>query len=137
LKPQVRSDSWEVHTTAKASYFNLGGHVDKNGVVDSLASSYLRDALKKHQNYAKLPAHIQAYINEPNINLARIAGYRAVLGIDDKEMEEKQGVQFIRIAASRSIENTGPSTTDFDASPIDLSSLERMAFDLRLGRTVP
>jgi hypothetical protein len=136
-KRQVSSDLWEVHTTAKASYFNLGGHVDKNGVVDSLASSYLRDALKKHQNYAKLPSHIQAYINEPNINLAKIAGYRALLGIDDKEMEEKQGVQFVRIAASRGIEeNASPSNTEFDASPIDLSSLERMAFDLRLGRTV-
>ena len=137
LKPQISSDLWEVRTTAKASYFNLGGHIDKSGVVDGLASSYLRDALKKHQNYAKLPVHIQAYINEPNINLAKIAAYRALLGIDDKEMEEKQGVQFIRIAAGRGIENTSPSTTDFDASPIDLSSLERMAFDLRLGRTVP
>jgi len=137
LKPQIGSDLWEVHTTAKANYFNLGGHVDKNGVVDSLASSYLRDALKKHQNYAKLPSHIQAYINEPNINLAKIAPYRARLGIDDKEMEEKQGVLFIRIAASRGIENTSPGATDFDASPIDLSSLERMAFDLGLGRTVP
>ena len=137
LKPQISSDLWEVRTTAQANYFNLGGHVDKNGVVDSLASSYLRDALKKHQNYVKLPSHIQAYINEPNINLAKIAPYRARLGIDDKEMEEKQGVQFIRIAASRGIENTSPNTTDFDASPIDLSSLERMAFDLRLGKTVP
>jgi hypothetical protein len=137
LKPQVGSDLWEVRTTAKASYFNLGGHVDKNGAVDTLASSYLRDALKKHQNYPRLPAHIQAYINEPNINLAKIAGYRAVLGMDDKEMEEKQGVQFVRIAASRGIENTSPNTADFDASPIDLSSLERMAFDLSLGRTVP
>jgi hypothetical protein len=136
-KPKISSDLWEVHTTAKANYFNLGGHVDKNGVVDSLASSYLRDALKKHSNYAKLPAHIQTYINEPSIHLAKIAGYRAQLGIDDKEMEEKQGVQFIRIAASRGIEGTGPSTTDFDASPIDLSSLERMAADLRLGMTVP
>jgi hypothetical protein len=135
-KPKISSDLWEVHTTAKASYFNLGGHVDKNGVVDSLASGYLRDALKKHQNYAKLPARIQAYINEPNINLAKIAEYRALLGIDDKEMEEKQGLQFVRIAASRGIENTSASTIDFDASPIDLSSLDRMAFDLRLGRTV-
>jgi hypothetical protein len=137
LKPQTSSDLWEVRTTAKASYFNLGGHVDKNGVVDSLASSYLRDALKKHQNYPKLPSHIQAYINEPNINLAKIAPYRARLGIDDKEMEEKQGVLFIRIAASRGIENISPGTTDFDASPIDLSSLERMAFDLGRGSTVP
>jgi len=136
-KPQISADLWEVHTTAKASYFNLGGHVDKNGVVDSLASSYLRDALKKHQNYAKLPSRIQAYINEPNINLAKIAAYRAQLGIDDKEMEEKQGVQFIRIAASRGIENASLGITDFDASPIDLTPLERMALDLRLGRTVP
>jgi len=137
LKPQISSDLWEVRTTIKASYFNLGGHVDKNGVVDSLASGYLRDALKKHPNYAKLPHNIQAYINEPNINLAKIAGYRALLGIDDKEMEEKQAVQFIRVAASRGIENTSPSATDFDASPIDLSSLEKMAFDLRLQRAVP
>jgi hypothetical protein len=136
-KPQISSDLWEVRTTAKASYFNLGGHVDKNGVVDSLASGYLRDALKKHQNYPKLPPQIQAYINEPNINLAKISGYRARLGIDDKEMEEKQGIQFIRIAAGRGIENTSPSITDFDASPIDLSSLEKMALDLRLRRAVP
>jgi hypothetical protein len=137
LKPQISSDLWEVRTTEKANYFNLGGHVDKSGLVDGLASSYLRDALKKHQNYPKLPSRIQAAINEPNINLAKVAGYRALLGIDDKEMEEKQGVQFIRIAAGRGIENTSPSTTDFDASPIDLSSLERMAFDLGLGATVP
>jgi hypothetical protein len=137
LKPQISSDLWKVRPTSKASYFNLGGHIDDNGVVDSLASSYLRDALKKHQNYANLPSQIQAYINEQNINLAKISGYRAQLGVNDKEMEEKQGVQFIRIAASRGIENTSPSTTDFDASPIDLSSLERMAFDLRLETTVP
>jgi hypothetical protein len=133
LKSPTRSDLWEVHTTAKASYFNLGGHVDKNGIVDSLASSYLRDALKKHQNYATLPSNIRAYINEPNINLTKIAGYRALLGIDDKEMEEKQGVQFIKVAANRGIENSSSSTTDFDASPIDLSSLERMAIDLKLS----
>ncbi len=134
-KPQISSDFWEVHTTAKASYFNLGGHVDKNGVVDSLASSYLRDALKKHKNYAKLPPQIQVYIDGPNVNLAKIAGYRALLGMDDKEMEEKQGVKFIRIASSRGIEITSPSAVDFDASPIDLSSLERMDFDLRLRMT--
>jgi hypothetical protein len=137
LKSQSSSDLWEVHTTAKANYFNLGGHVDKNGVVDSLASSYLRDALKKHQNFAKLPSRIQGYITEPNINLAKIAAYRALLGIDDKEMEEKQGLQFVRIVASRGIEDISPGTTDFDAPPIDLSSLESMAFDLRLGRIVP
>jgi hypothetical protein len=137
-KPQINSDFWEVHTTAKASYFNLGGHVDKNGVVDSLASSYLRDALMKHKNYAKLPPQIQIYIDGPSINLAKIAGYRALLGIDDKEMEEKQGVKFTRIAGSRSrsIEISSPSAADFDASPIDLSSLARMDFDLRLRMTL-
>jgi hypothetical protein len=80
-QPQISSDSWRIQTTAKANYFNLGGHVDKNGVVDSLASSYLRDALKKHKNYAKLPAQVKAYIDSPNVNLAKIAGYRALLGV--------------------------------------------------------
>jgi hypothetical protein len=37
-RPQINSESWLIQTTAKASYYNLGGHVDKNGVVDSLAS---------------------------------------------------------------------------------------------------
>jgi hypothetical protein len=134
-KPQISSDLWEVYTTSKASYFNLGGHLDKNGVVDSLASSYLRDALKKHKNYAKLPPQIQAYIEAPNVNLAKVAGYRALLGIDDKEMEEKQGVKFIRIA-TRSIEIASPGAADFDASAIDLSPLERMDFDLRRKMTL-
>jgi hypothetical protein len=135
-KPQISSEFWEVRTTANASYFNLGGHVDKNGVVDSLASSYLRDALMKHKNYAKLPPQIQMYIGGPNINLAKIAGYRALLGMDDKEMEEKQGVKFIRIAGSRSIAMTSPGAAVLDASPIDLGSLERMDFDLRLRMTL-
>ena len=88
--PPMKVDSWEVQITAKASYYNLGGHVDKNGIVDSLASSYLGHALKKHKNYPKLPPQIQAYINAPNINLTKIAGSRAMLGIDDKEMEKSR-----------------------------------------------
>jgi hypothetical protein len=135
-KPPISSDLWEVRTTAKASYFNLGGHVDKNGVVDSLASSYLRDALMKHKNYAKLPPQIQMYIGGPNINLTKIAGYRALLGMDDKEMEEKQGVKFIKVAGSRSIAMTSPGAADLDASPLDLGSLERMDLDLRLRMTL-
>jgi len=139
-KPQIGSDVWEVRTTAKANYFNLGGHVDSNGVVDSLASGYLRDALMKHKNYPKLPAPIQAVITRPTINLAKIAGYRALLGINDKEMEEKQGVTFIRISGGRSIEIAGLDATDldaadFDASPIDLGALERMDVDLRRRTT--
>jgi len=131
--PKMTVDAWEVQITAKASYFNLGGHVDKNGVVDSTASSYLRDALKKNQNYPKLPPEIKAYIEAPNINLAKIAGYRALLGMDDREMEEKQGVKFIRVASSRGLDITGPDTAELEASPFDLSPLERMDFDLRLG----
>jgi hypothetical protein len=135
-QPQpINSDAWQVQTTPKAGYMNLGGHVDKNGVVDSTASPYLRDALMKHKNYPKLPAQIQAYINAPNINLAKIAAYRALLGIDDKEMEEKQGVKFIRLATTRGIEINSPGAIDFDAPPIDLSPLERMDFDLRLRMT--
>ncbi len=133
-KPQITVEAWEVQITAKASYFNLGGHVDKNGIVDSTASSYLRDALKKNKNYPKLPPEIQAYIEAPNINLAKIAGYRALLGMDDREMEEKQGVKFIRLASSRGLDITGLDA-DPDASPFDLGPLERMDFDLRRGVT--
>jgi hypothetical protein len=131
--PKMTVDAWEVQITAKASYFNLGGHVDKNGIVDSTASSYLRDALKKNQNYPKLPAEIKAYIEAPNINLTKIAGYRVLLGMDDREMEEKQGVKFIRVASSRGLDITGPDAAELEASPFDLSPLERMDFDLRLG----
>ena len=56
----------------------------RTGVVDSTASSHLREALKEHKNYPKLPAQIQAYINAPIINLAKIAGYRALLGMDNE-----------------------------------------------------
>jgi hypothetical protein len=134
-KPQASPDVWEVRTTAKANYYNLGGHVDRNGVVDSLASGYLRDALMKHKNYPKLPAQIQAFITGPNVYLAKIAGYRALLGINDKEMEEKQAVIFIRINASRSIETAGPDADELDAPPIDPGPLERMDTDLRLRIT--
>jgi hypothetical protein len=134
-QPQVNSDSWQVQTTAKANYYNLGGHVDRNGIVDSLASGYLSEALKKHKNFPKLPAQIQAHINAPNVNLAKIAGYRGLLGIDDREMEDKQGIKFIRVASTRGIEITDPGDADLDASPIDLGSLERMAFDLRQSTT--
>jgi len=138
---QVSSDIWKVERTAKASYFNLGGHVDNNGVVDSLASGYLRTALKKQQNYAKLPPPIKTYIDAPNINLAMIAGYRGWLGINDRQMEEEQGVKFIRVA-SRGIEMTGrngdldDTPTSIDAPPLDLSPLETMAFDLRREMTL-
>jgi hypothetical protein len=129
--PAMAAELWRVETTAKASYFNLGGHVDKDGVVDSLASSYLRDALKKHPNFAKLPPQIKAYIDAPNINLAKIAGYRAVLGIEDRKMEEEQGVKFVKVA-SRGVDLTVPGggaeepAAGNDVPPLDLNPLERM-----------
>jgi hypothetical protein len=128
----VSSDSWKVVRTAKANFFNLGGHVDNNGVVDSLASSYLRNALKQQKNFAKLPPQIKGYIDAPTINLAMIAGYRQLLGIDDRKMEDEQGVRFIRVA-TRSIEDTDleDAAAAIDAPPLDLSPLERMASDLR------
>ena len=78
---QPRTDQWRVLVTSKASYFNLGGHVDSNGIVDSLASSHLRDALKEHKNFARLPPDIRTHILTQNINLAKIAPYRGLLGI--------------------------------------------------------
>lgn len=125
---------WRVVTTAKASYFNLGGHVDKNGVVDSLASQYLRDALKKHQYYAKLPPGIRAYIDAPNIDLTKIAPYRTLLGVDDRKMELEQGVRFIKVASSRGIDLLGPDSAaagaGVKAAPLDMDSLQTMGFDI-------
>ena len=81
--------------------FNLGGHIDKAGVVDNMANGHLREAFIKNKNFAKLPRHIQAHINTQNIDLAKIAPYRAMLGIDDKKMEDEQGVRFERVVSNR------------------------------------
>jgi hypothetical protein len=98
---QVAPQRWRVTTTPKASYTNLGGHVDKAGIVDSMASQYLREAFKKHRNFEKLPPDMQAHINSSqNINLAKLAPYRRLLGVNDKWLEEEQGVKFERIAGS-------------------------------------
>ena len=59
--PQTAPDHWRVVTTSKAGYMNLGGHVDRAGVVDSLATGHLRDAFKKHRNFDKLPTHQGTY----------------------------------------------------------------------------
>lgn len=98
---QPRAEQWVIVVTAKASYFNLGGHVDKAGNVDALASGYLRDALKSHKNFAQLPPDIRAHILSQNINLAKIAPYRGLLGMNDKTLEEEQAVKFERLASSR------------------------------------
>jgi hypothetical protein len=97
--PQPRAEQWRVVVTAKASYFNLGGHVDKAGIVDSLASSHLRDALKSHRNFPQLPPEIRSHILTQNINLAKLAPFRGLLGMNDKSLEEEQAVRFERVAS--------------------------------------
>jgi hypothetical protein len=101
-KPQLQpaTERWRVVTTAKASFFNLGGHVDRNGIVDSMATSRMRDMFKGNRNFERLPPDIKAHINTaPNIDLTRIAPYRVLLGIDDRRLEEEQGVRFERVAS--------------------------------------
>lgn len=93
-------ERWRVATTTKASYFNLGGHVDKAGIVDGMASPHLRDALMKNKNFDKLPAPLKAHISgASNLDLTKIAPFRMLLGMDDRQMEE-QGVRFERVASS-------------------------------------
>jgi hypothetical protein len=100
-EPDVTTEQWRVTTTSKASYFNLGGHVDKAGAVDSLASGHLREALRKNKNFDKLPNHIKVHINTQNIDLVMLAPYGALLGLDYRKMELEQGVRFERVARSR------------------------------------
>jgi hypothetical protein len=98
---QVSPERWRVTTTSKANYSNLGGHIDKAGIVDSMASGYLREAFKKHRNFEKLPPEMQAHINNSqNLNLAKLAPYRRLLGVNDKWLEEEQGVKFERVASN-------------------------------------
>jgi hypothetical protein len=102
--PEVQpreEQQWIIVVTAKASYFNLGGHVDKAGIVDTLASSYLRDTLKSHKNFAQLPPDIRTHILTQNINLTKVAPYRGLLGMNDKTLEEEQAVRFERIVTNR------------------------------------
>jgi hypothetical protein len=80
---------------------NLGGHINKAGVVDSLASGHLREALKAHRNFGRLPAGLRAHIQSSNIDLRRLAPYRTLVGIDDNRIEAEHGVRFVRVVASR------------------------------------
>ena len=98
---QPRAEQWRVIVTANASYFNLGGHVDSAGIVDSLASSHLRDALKSHRNFSQLPPEIKTQILTQNIDLRKLAPYRGLVGINDKTLEEEQAVRFERVASNR------------------------------------
>ena len=92
-----RPEQWRVIATANASYFNLGGHIDKAGIVDSLASPHLRDALSKHSKFGQLPPDIRSHILTQNINLPKIAPYRSLLGMDDRILEQEQAVKFVRV----------------------------------------
>lgn len=92
---------WRVVATANASYFNLGGHINGAGIVDSVASEQLRDAFKVHRNFNKLPPDIRTHILTQNISLPKIAPYRGLLGINDKTIEREQAVRFERVAGPR------------------------------------
>jgi len=101
---QIRVQEWRAVATARANLFNLGGHLDQSGLVDSMASGPLRDAFKKVKNYDKLPPEAKALIEAPNINLSKLAPYRGLLGIDDSKIEQEQAVKFVRVASTRSID---------------------------------
>jgi hypothetical protein len=104
-QPQMRVQEWKAVPTARANLFNLGGHLDQSGLVDNMASGPLRDAFKKVKNYDKLPPEAKALIDAPNINLSKLAPYRALLGIDDSKIEQEQAVKFVRVASTRSIDD--------------------------------
>lgn len=96
--PPVEVEQWRVVTTSKASMFNLGGHVDKAGIVDGMATPHLKEALQKHKNFGRLPPAIKAHVNgAANIDLNRLAPYKSLLGMDQSLMED-QGVRFERVA---------------------------------------
>lgn len=92
---------WRVVATANASYFNLGGHINGAGIVDSVASEQLREAFKVHRNFNKLPPDIRTHILTQNISLPKIAPYRGLLGINDKTIEREQAVRFERVGGLR------------------------------------
>jgi hypothetical protein len=103
-QPQIRVQEWRAVATARANLFNLGGHLDHSGIVDNMASGPLREAFKKVKNYDKLPPEARVLIEAPNINLSKLAPYRALLGIDDSKIEQEQAVKFVRVGSTRSID---------------------------------
>jgi hypothetical protein len=112
--PQPSPQEWRAVATAGATSFNLGGHLDRMGVVDSLASSYLRDAFKKCAGYNKLPPEAKGWVEAPNVNLSKLAPYRALLGIDDAKIEAEQAVKFVRVASTRGIGDADIDDTDLN-----------------------
>jgi len=100
-EPQPRVEQWRVVVTAGANYYNLGGHVDRTGIADELASSHLRDALKGLRNFARLPPELRTHILTQNISLPKLAPYRGLLGMNDRTLEEEQAIRFERVVSSR------------------------------------
>jgi hypothetical protein len=100
-EPQPRPEQWRVIVTAGATYYNLGGHVDRAGIVDELASSHLREALKAHRNFPRLPPELRTHILTQNISLPKLAPYRGLLGMNDKTLEEEQAIRFVRVTTNR------------------------------------
>ena len=98
---QPRVEQWRVVVTAGANYYNLGGHVDRAGIVDELASSHLREGLKAHRNFARLPPDLRTHILTQNISLPKLAPYRGLLGMNDKTLEEEQAIRFERVVSNR------------------------------------
>jgi hypothetical protein len=94
---QTGPEQWRALKTSKANAFNLGGHIDQAGVVDTLASTHLRDAFKTLTSYQKLPQHVRNLIEAQNINLSKLAPYRLLLGIHDKKLEDEQAVRFEKV----------------------------------------
>ncbi|WP_027519162.1 hypothetical protein [Bradyrhizobium sp. WSM1417] len=93
----ARAEQWRVVATANANFRNLGGHIDAAGIVDGMATPYLRDALRQHSRFAQLPPDIKTQILTQNIDLPRLAPYRGLIGMDDRILDQEQGVKFIRI----------------------------------------
>jgi len=118
---------WKVVVIAsKASFMNLGGHVSNGGIVDSMANSHLRDAFKAHRNFGQLPPELRTHILTQNINLTKVAPYRGLLELNDREMEDKQGVRFERVgcdgksaATARSNQRAGSDDPGRSGAPTD------------------
>ena len=125
--PKKIVQEWKAVPTERAGPFNLGGHIDQNGVVDSMASERLREALKTSKNYRRLPAEAKAWIEAPNINLSKLAPYRVMLGIDDRIIEAEQGVKFVRLFAStRGIDDEADLEADMAEFPPGDEAPERL-----------
>jgi len=93
----TRAEQWRVIPTANANFRNLGGHIDAAGVVDGMATPYLRDALRQHSRFAQLPPDIKTQILTQNIDLPRLAPYRGLIGMDDRILDQEQGIKFVRV----------------------------------------